>query len=119
MNYLSLDLGRKHTGVAFYDARTKVPMPLDTLHHSSKDELLEKVTILASERVVDAFVIGLPLLPSGEEGEQARFARECAKKLCEACPWCELHFTDERLTGGDDAKAALEILRVFLERLKN
>lgn len=125
--YLALDIGRKHTGAAFFDERTKVPMPLETLHHLSEEELIEKVVILASERLADAFVIGLPFLPGGTEGEQARFVRDIAKKLCEACPWCELHFVDERWTNkahyeerADDphAQAALTILRVFLDRIK-
>ena len=122
---LSLDIGRKHTGAAFFDERTKVPLPLETLHHASDEELLEKAVILASERAIDAFIIGLPYLPGGKEGEQAGFVREIAKKLCEACPWAELHFIDERFTnavthedkaGDEHGQAALGILRVFLER---
>ncbi len=118
MRYLSLDLGRKHTGVAFFDDRTGVPVPLETIHHEDDEELVECVSILASERSIDAFVIGLPFLPGGQEGEQVRFVRDIAKKLCEACPWAELHFIDERYSGGDDAKAALEVLKVFLDREK-
>ena len=119
MRFLALDLGRKHTGVAFFDERTGVPIPLETIHHEDDEELVERVSILASERSIDAFVIGLPYLPGGKEGEQARFVRDIAKKLCEACPWAELHFIDERYSGGDDAKAALEVLGAFLERIRN
>ncbi len=132
MRCLALDLGRKHTGVAFFDERTGVPVPLETFHHADEVELVERMVILASERAVDAFVIGLPFLPGGAEGEQARFVREIAKKLCEACPWCELHFIDERWTSRGSgirnrelgirndkhAQDALIVLQTFLARLK-
>src|SRR3989344_8842055 len=127
MRYLSLDIGRKHTGVAFFDERTGVPIPLETIHHEDDEELVERVSILASERSIDAFVIGLPYLPGGKEGEQARFVRDIAKKLCEACPWAELHFIDERYSSrgvgignresgksvDEHGQVALGLLRVF------
>jgi len=39
-NVLSLDIGTRRTGVAFVDENTNVPMPMETLHHASEDELI-------------------------------------------------------------------------------
>ena len=124
MRFLTLDIGDRHTGVAFADA-LGVPMPLETIHHSSEEELVNEAAIIASERTADGFVIGLPYRSDGSEGGQAKKIRDIARKLCEHCPWCELHFVDERWTtkeankvaGGDShAQAAVTLLQVFLER---
>jgi putative Holliday junction resolvase len=124
MRFLALDIGDRHTGAAFADA-LGVPMPLETIHHSSEEELVNEAAIIASERTVDGFVIGLPYRSDGTEGDQAKKIRDIARKLCEHCPWCELHFIDERWTTklppeihSEDphAQAAVTLLQVFLER---
>jgi putative Holliday junction resolvase len=123
--YLSLDLGRKHTGVAFADAEVDIALPLDTIHHENEEELLDALKMLVKEREVTTIVLGLPLLSSGEEGEQVEYVRDIASKIKEACPSCTIQFLDERQTNKTDAKtkaeddnaqAAVTLLSVYLDR---
>ena len=125
MKYLALDIGRKHTGVAYVDATLGVPVPLPTIHHKDEEELLAAVAIRVSERSIDTLVLGLPLLPSGIEAAQAKYVRHVGKALQARCPKCAVRYLDERRTnriaGGDQmiddhAQAALTLLTVALER---
>lgn len=76
MRTIALDIGMRRTGVAFLDARTGVPVPLETIDHKSIGQLVECVLQVASERNADRFLIGNPLLPDGTEGRQSRFVRD-------------------------------------------
>ena len=125
MQCLALDLGRKHTGVAFADAEVDIALPLDTIHHETEEELLEALEKIVDERQITTIVLGLPYLSSGEEGEQVEYVRDVALKIKEACPSCTIQFLDERQTNKTDAKtkseddnaqAAVTLLQVFLER---
>jgi putative Holliday junction resolvase len=126
MRFLALDIGERRTGVAYLDDATGVPLPLDTLHHANEAEFRAQVSALVDARKIDSIVVGLPRLPDGSEGAQARFVRERAAGLPSLS--LPLEFIDERYTtpqrktghkegkmpGSDDpdAAAACEILRV-------
>jgi len=128
-NILSLDIGTKHTGCAFASAETGIALPLATFHHTSSTELFDHVKKLCAERSIEKIIIGLPKLPSGEEGEQASKVRLAAKQL-EALS-LPMVFVDERYTSqgtgsrldkrsvitgpiDDNAVAATHILANFL-----
>jgi putative holliday junction resolvase len=96
MRTLSLDIGQRRTGVAFLDDATGIPLPLTTLTHRSARELTSLVSAIVEERKVDRLIIGLPLLPDGTEGEQARIVREVAESF-EAFGK-PMSFVDERYT---------------------
>lgn len=124
MHLLALDIGLKRTGVAFGDTKSGIVVALDTFHCSTATELATKVERLVQEKKIDSLVIGLPLLLSGEEGEQSGLIRDAAdviKKLV-AIP---VEFIDERYTtktstGGPksdpDAFAACAILTVKMDQ---
>jgi len=130
VKYLALDLGKSRTGVAFCDSDIGVPVALDTIEHRSRKELLTRVRTIVAERRIDSLVVGLPLLPSGEEGEQATWVRSCAEDLQKI--GLPLDFVDERystpqtrhrlskneaISGGSldgDAAAACGILQTHL-----
>lgn len=118
MRILALDIGTKRTGTALYDDQTEVTVPLDILHHSSQEEFLEQVYDLIRGREIETIIVGLPLLPSGEEGAQVAVVREYASWLQEA--GFSIFFVDERYSGkGDplansDAMAACNILNTYL-----
>lgn len=119
MRLIALDLGKRRTGVAFYDTQTDIVVPLNVLQCSSDVELVGALQALLQERSPEHIIVGLPLLPSGKEGEQSAWVREVLQKLA---PKQAVHFVDERYsTARDgsvdpDAAAACELLRGFLER---
>jgi putative holliday junction resolvase len=122
---LSLDVGRRHTGVGFCNTEMNVAMPLDTIHHTEAEELVGEVAKLVEEREVSTIVIGMPLFMSGDESEQTRYTRSVADLIQEACPDCKIEYIDERGTSNlpqlqkskdPNAQAATEILRMFMER---
>lgn len=111
---LALDIGTKRTGVAFLDEVTGIPLPLDTIAHTSVEELVAAVHRILGERKIDRLIVGLPLLPSGAEGSQARFVRSVASKLSSLS--LPVEFKDERYTtprskaSDPDAAAACNLL---------
>jgi len=122
MTILALDIGKRRTGVAFADDDMRVPLALDTLNHASDDEFLEKVLSLMSEKDISKVVVGLPLLPSGEEGSQVEFVRSITQKLEDR--GISVEYIDERYTtpkkglSDGDAAAACAILGLYFEQRK-
>lgn len=124
-NFLALDLGRRHTGIAFADSRVNVALPLSTIHHKDESELLTALEKLVKERDIGTIVIGLPILMRGEEGEEAFYVRAVTELIQKALPDCSISFLDERETSkvfqiapsqDRHAQAATTILMTFLER---
>jgi len=130
MKYLALDIGGRRTGVAYADTDIGIPMPLATLHHKSPQEFLAQVLALTTQRGIEHIIVGLPRLPSGEEGSQAEEVRKYAFFLLEK--GLKVTFIDERYTtprstqsGSErrkstdkqdvDAVAACEILRMHMK----
>jgi putative Holliday junction resolvase len=119
---LALDIGKRRTGVAFYDEESGVPLPLDTITHTSREELLRNIGELVRTRKIDRIVMGLPLLPSGKEGTEATFVRSIADVLTEE--GVEITLLDERYSntrekGGDrDAFAAWNLLQTAISMKK-
>jgi|SRR3989338_5134745 len=125
MRILALDIGTRRTGVAYFDDAVGFTLPLETIHHQSKMEFAEKVLSIAAEKKVEKIVVGIPYLPSGEEGSQADIVRDYAAILEEKF---EIHFVDERYTtpkriapkqgepqsSDSDQTAAIAILNAFL-----
>ena len=115
MKYLGLDVGTKRTGVAFADTDDDILFSLETIEHSSEEDLLKSIQNLISEKQIDELVLGLPLLPSGEEGSQA----EVVHSLCRALDSAQIPYSlvDERYTTekskelDSDAAAACKILQ--------
>ena len=122
MNVLSLDIGNKRTGAAVYQSDIGIVMPLPTIEHDSHDQLIEEVEGICNHRSINHIIIGLPLLPSGEEGEQASVVRlvykDMEKKLS-----ISLTLLDERYSNprgqqivDDNIIAACNLLRTWLQR---
>ena len=96
MRYLALDIGTRRTGVAFLDTDVGIPLPLDTISHTSQDELIHDVMEIVTVRNIHRVVIGLPRLPSGDEGEQAAVSRRAGE--CIAKKGVDVQYVDERYT---------------------
>ncbi len=123
MRYLGLDVGTARTGAAFADSEDDILFSLETIHHTSEGELFVMLRKLVTQYAVDEVVLGLPLLPDGSEGKQARMVNSLAKALSDAKIPCSL--LDERYTSqkqhtfDSDAAAACQILSVKLKRKGN
>lgn len=76
---LGVDYGERRIGLAVSEGSLAVPLRI--IAHESRAADLDRVASAARERDVDAVVVGLPLLPSGEEGEQARRTRRFGDAL--------------------------------------
>lgn len=117
---LAFDIGTRRTGVAFGDSSDGVVVSLDTIQHTSMEELVKKAKNIADEKQVTHVVIGLPKLPSGMEGEQAAFVRTVGDEFS-AFGW-HITYLDERYTTSadttydGDAKSAIELLQMTLLR---
>jgi putative Holliday junction resolvase len=111
---LALDIGLRRTGVAYLDDAVGVVLPLETIVHDSFDVLEEAVRNVIAERSIDRVVLGLPLLPGGGEGEQARLVRSFADRLRAGGIPCtfmdERYSTTRELVEDKDAAAACLLL---------
>lgn len=120
MKLVALDVGERRTGVAYFDSAIDFVIPLDTIHHASASELLDAAQAVLTERGASKVVVGLPLLPSGLVGSQARFARqiqaELAKRGYDVDEIDERFTTDRQYPGDGDAKAACIVLNTYLQR---
>ena len=123
---LALDIGTARTGLAFGDDAHGFIVALGTCRHKTTEALADHVLHIIGEKHIDQLVIGLPLLPSGEEGKQAGITREAASVI-ERRSGLSPEFIDERYTtkaapsglkSDPDAESACQILTVFLEQKK-
>jgi putative holliday junction resolvase len=118
---LALDIGTRRTGCAYHDEDIGVPLPLDTLSHTTVEEFAAQVDSLVRSRGIGRLVVGLPLLPSGQEGHQSDIVRSYVSTLQQL--GLETSFLDERYTtthrkaADGDALAALSILETYLDKI--
>lgn len=71
---LAVDHGLRRVGIALSDPLGLFARPLLTLDVRATGDVAAAVAALAREHGVRAVVVGLPLLPSGDVGPQARAA---------------------------------------------
>lgn len=120
MKTIAFDVGERRTGVAYFDPAIDFVIPLDTIEHADSDGLLDAAEAVLRQRGVTNVVVGLPLLPSGLEGSQARFAKGIGAALVArgfTVSYADERFTTDRQFPGDgDAKAACIVLNTHLKR---
>ena len=75
MRLLALDLGDRRIGLAVGDSSLGTAFPAGHLRRTKLRADLQLVREAARQREVEGFVVGVPYLPSGEEGHQARMAK--------------------------------------------
>ena len=120
---LAFDVGLRRTGVAIAFSGMEMAVAKDTIRHTTMADLVSKMMGLCSLHEVKTIILGLPLLATGTEVEQASIVRSLAKNLEKL--GFEVLFIDERYTTprnvqyDGDAASACQILSMYLERKKN
>lgn len=94
MRWLGVDPGEARVGLAICDAEERVAVPLEVVPASAA---FPAIRAIVDREEVGGIVIGLPLLPSGDEGDAAVMARRLGARL-ERSLDVEVVYEDERLT---------------------
>jgi putative Holliday junction resolvase len=122
-NILAFDVGLRRTGTAIAFSATDMAVAKDTIHHKDMAALEAQIRSLCDQYEVTTIILGLPLLPSGDEGPQVKIVKLLAKNLEKL--GFEVLFIDERYTTArnvqydGDAASACQILSMFIERKNN
>lgn len=95
MRILSIDYGKKRTGIAVTDPMQIIAGGLTTVE--TKDLMQFLRNYLAKEQVV-TIVIGLPTQPNGLPSENQARVRSFTGELKKAFPQVKVEFYDERFT---------------------
>jgi len=93
---MGIDLGAARVGVAISDDLGMLAHPLETIH-VAKTNPTNRIVELATERAVNAIVVGVPRNMDGSHGPASQAAREFVEQLklrvsCRVVTW------DERLS---------------------
>ncbi len=79
---LGLDVGMRRTGVAFMDTESiGFPLAMPTISHTTTKELLGNLAEIIRAKKITQVVLGLPFLPSGDEGSQSTYVRSVGEAL--------------------------------------
>lgn len=121
MNYLALDYGSKHIGLAKGTSELKIAIPFKILKNSSA--VLEDLRKIASEEKIGELVVGYPLTLRGKVGSQADATDKFINKLKRFN--LPVRRQDERFSSqsavaaksADHASAAALILQSYLDAL--
>jgi putative Holliday junction resolvase len=122
---LALDHGAARCGCAISDPSGTLARPLPAIERPATRNGLKAIEALVREHAPERVVVGLPLTLSGEQGPQAREARQFAERLGGVLT-VPVELYDERLTtrqaarsGGraeEDSRAAAHLLEAYLAR---
>ena len=96
MKVIAIDYGARRVGIAVGDELLRLAVPKTTLPFG--EGIYEEIRRIVKESGAFKIVVGLPLTPSGREGQRAREVREFVKKLEEHIPDVEIILWDERYT---------------------
>jgi putative Holliday junction resolvase len=100
---LGIDYGERRIGIARSDGAVVVPVTI--IEHRDRASDLERVAEIARRDGVDAVIVGLPVLASGDEGEQARRCRRFGEALARRVG-VPVKYHDETYTSADAETAA-------------
>lgn len=95
MRILSIDYGKKRTGIAVTDPSQIIANGLTTV---DTNQLLSFLKDYVKKEEVERFVIGLPTQPNGLPSENQKRVLAFSEKLKKALPNIPVDFYDERFT---------------------
>jgi len=97
LKVLSVDWGSKKIGLALGDTRLKLAIPLKSLKNG--EGVFRDLLSIIKQHSIDVVLVGLPLTPSGKEGQRALEVRKFAQELKKLLPEeVSVEFWDERYT---------------------
>ena len=105
MRILSIDYGKKRTGIAVTDPLQLIAHGLTTV---DTKELLKFLQEYVSREPVERIVIGLPVQPNGQPSENQARVRSFTGTLAKALPEIPIEFYDERFTSVLAQRAILD-----------
>jgi putative Holliday junction resolvase len=94
---LGLDLGTKTIGIAACDATRRIVTPVETIRRKKFSVDVVRIFVLAAERNICGYVLGLPVNMDGSEGPRAQSTRAFAQNLSEITP-LPILLWDERMS---------------------
>lgn len=92
---LSIDYGKKRTGIAVTDPLQIIAGGLATV---STSELFDYLQAYIAREQVEMIVIGEPRQPNGEPSENLARVQQFVNRWRKAVPQVPIHFYDERFT---------------------
>lgn len=95
MRILSIDYGKRRTGLAVTDPLQLIAGGLTTV---DTKELLNFIVAYTQREQVETIVIGLPSQPNGQPSENQARVRSFTGELKKALPQIDVVFYDERFT---------------------
>ena len=95
MRIISIDYGKKRTGIAVTDPAQIIANGLTTVE---TPKLLAFLRDYVQHEQVERFVIGLPTQPNGQPSENQQRVLAFAEKLGKMLPDIPIEFYDERFT---------------------
>lgn len=78
---LGLDFGSRRIGVAISDPLGIIAQPLPCIRRRGDNRDIEAIAAIVREFSVESVVLGLPLTLDGNEGDQAKKARNFGEKI--------------------------------------
>ncbi len=112
---VGIDYGERRIGIAVADGTLAVPVKI--IEHESRAADLDRVAVAVREQSAAAVVVGLPLLPSGDDSEQTRRCRRFGEALARRIDVPVL-YQDELLTSVDAAASVRELAGARVTRTK-
>ena len=96
MKVLAIDFGTKRVGLAVGDTQLGIALPKGVLKND--EHLIERIYEIVHSTGVGEVVVGLPLTPSGKEGQRAREVKRFVESLKEKLTDTKVVLWDERYT---------------------
>jgi putative Holliday junction resolvase len=93
--YLGIDVGRKRIGLARSDLLRIAANPIGTF---TQEEIWDAIEDQVKNGSVSLFVVGWPLLPSGDEGKATEMVQAFINRLVKLYPDIPVAEVDERYT---------------------
>lgn len=98
MKVLAVDYGRRRIGLALGDTNLKIAVPLGGIENRNQ-RVFEEISQRIKELGISVVLLGLPLTPSGREGERAKEVKDFLEALKSHIPeGVEIILWDERYT---------------------
>jgi len=98
LKVLAIDYGKRRIGLALGDTNLRIAVPIGSIENRNQ-KTFEEISQKVREHGISIILLGLPLTPSGREGERAREVKDFLEALKSHTPkGVEIILWDERYT---------------------